>query len=401
MNHPTQNSAANMCSFSGSCRTSTPSCHRTTTPTSPPAMAGRDVLQRRVSLHRASPHHVSLHHVSSHGAPPRRGAMLILIVVLLIAFMATVAFSVDIAMMHLSRTELRASTDAAAKAAASELLRTLDVDAAIARGQQLAAANRVADAPLLLTPADFSFGRSEESVDGKFRFNENGLPRNSVRVNGEKFASSPSGAVPLFFGNLFGVPFFEPSTSATATYIQRDVVLVVDRSGSMRGEKFEDLIAAIDVFVDTLDSTPVDERVGLASYNDLSSEDVELTEQLNVIRGGIRSLPIGGFTSISRGMQAGQNIMTRGTNREFVERTMIVMTDGRHNRGPEPVTVAEQLADENVTIHTITFGLDADRRRMRNVARIGGGRSFHAETGAELEQIYREIALTLSTIITE
>lgn len=334
--------------------------------------------------------------------PERRGAMLILIAILMVAFMVTVAFSIDIALMHLSRTELRASTDAAAKAAASELSRTLDVNAAIRRGQELAAANLVADEPLLLDASDFTFGRSkEEDASGKFVFDAGGTPRNSVRVNGQKFQSSRSGAVPLFFGNMFGVPFFEPSTRATATYIQRDVVLVVDRSGSMQGQKFIDLVSAIDVFVRTLDSTPVEERVGLASYNDQSSEDVFLTDALSEIQLGIRQLNVGGFTSISRGMRSGQVIMNQGSNREFVERTMIVMTDGRHNRGPEPRTVARALANEGVKIHTITFGADADQRRMREVARIGGGRAHHAENGDQLEEIYREIALTLSTIITE
>ncbi len=80
---------------------------------------------------------------------------------------------------------------------------------------------------------------------------------------------------------------------------------------------------------------------------------------------------------------------------------LIVMTDGRHNRGPEPRGVAKNLAKEGVTIHTITFGSDADEARMVEVAEIGGGRHFHADNGLELEQVYREIALTLSTMMTQ
>jgi len=34
------------------------------------------------------------------------------------------------------------------------------------------------------------------------------------------------------------------------------------------------------------------------------------------------------------------------------------------------------------------------------VARIGSGRHFHALTGVELQRIYREIALSLSTMMT-
>jgi Ca-activated chloride channel homolog len=321
---------------------------------------------------------------------PRRGAMLVLIVVMLFGFMVAVAFSVDIAQMHLARAELRSATDAASKAAAAELASTLNRNDAIARGQQIAALNTVNGEPLLLAPSDFDFGRSVEQQSGKFQFSSGGAPLNSVLVNGRRTVGSPSGPVPLFFGNIFGVKFFEPTVTTAATYIERDIVLVVDRSGSMQGQKFADLVSAIDIFVDTLNKTPVDEQVGLASYSDLATEDVQLTSDMNAISNRMRTLRVGGFTSISRGMEAGSNIMRNSRS-----------ADGNHNRGPEPRTVATTLAADGVTIHTITFGADADIPRMDEVARIGGGRHFHANNGEQLRAIYREIALTLSTMMTQ
>lgn len=327
--------------------------------------------------------------------------MLVMIAVLLLGFMVAVAFSVDIAIMHLSRTELRTATDAAAKAAAAELSDSLDRDQAIARGQAIAAANSVNGDPLVIPTADFQFGRSVSTTTGRFQFTSGQGPFNSVRVQGRRTADSPSGSVPLFFGPVFGVNDFEPTTRSTATYIERDVVLVVDRSGSMRGQKFADLSSAIGVFVQTLNQTPVDERVGLASYSSTATEDVPLTENLGNISAGMATMFADGATSISRGMNAGGQIMLAGRSAEFVERTMIVMTDGIHNSGPEPSTIATLLAGQDVTIHAITFGAGADQDRMRDIARIGGGQHFHAVTGPELEEIYREIALTLSTMITE
>lgn len=331
----------------------------------------------------------------------RQGAMLVLIVIMMLGFMVAVAFSVDIAQMHLSRTELRSATDAAAKAAAENLSRTQDIDAAITRGQQIAALNTVNNEPLLLARSDFEFGRSQENETGRFEFDPSSFPTNSVRVNGRRTVGSPSGPVPLFFGNIMGVQFFEPTSDAAATYIERDIVLVVDRSGSMTGIKFAELRSAIDVFVDTLDETPVDERVGLASYSEFATQNVQLTENLEEISDAMSLLVTAGFTSISRGMDAGKAIMDGSRSANFVERTMIVMTDGRHNRGPEPRNTALLLAADGVQIHTITFGSDADLPRMQEVAAIGGGDHFHADNGLELREIYREIALTLSTMMTE
>ncbi len=86
--------------------------------------------------------------------------MLVLICVMIFAFIVTVAFSVDIAYMHLVKAELRSSTDAAAKAAAQTLATTQDVDQAIASGKAIAELNEVAGQPLKLKSDDFIFGSS-------------------------------------------------------------------------------------------------------------------------------------------------------------------------------------------------------------------------------------------------
>ena len=327
--------------------------------------------------------------------------MLVLIAIMMISFMVVIALSVDIAQMHLTRTELRTATDAASKAAAATLAETMNRTQAIKRGRQIAEANSVNGEPLLLSRGDFKFGNAGQGKSGNFSFQQDRQPFNTVVVTGRREANSPSGAVPFFLGNLVGFGFFEAKSTAAATYIERDVVLVVDRSGSMRGPKFRDLISAIETFTETMEETPVDEYVGLTSYSEYASTDVPLTANLHRVNQGVRSLKPGGWTSISRGMEAGAQIMRGGRNATFVERTMIVMADGRHNRGSDPREVARRLSDQGVTIQTITFGRDADQRRMAEVAKVGGGRHYHADNGLELKEIYREIALTLSTIMTQ
>ena len=331
----------------------------------------------------------------------RRGAMLVLIVILLLGFMVTVAFSVDVAHMHLARAELQSATDAASKAAAQELSATFDENAAIARGQQIALLNTVNGDPLQMRASDFAFGRSEPDNTGRFVFTPGATPTNTVRATGRRTAGSASGPVPLFFGNILGLSTFEPEVITAATYAERDIVIVVDRSGSMFGSKFADLTSAITVFTQTLDGTPVEEQVGLSSYSSSATEDVELTSNYQEINDRMATMPVSGATNIGGGMIAADNIMRRGRDPEFVERTMIVMTDGVHNRGTDPVTAASQLAGDNVKIHAITFGAGADQGRMQTVANLGGGIHLHAPTGQALIDAFREIALTFDTVMTE
>ena len=80
----------------------------------------------------------------------------------------------------------------------------------------------------------------------------------------------------------------------------------------------------------------------------------------------------------------------------------MVLTDGQNNRSPDPEDVVRDIvASHNVTIHTVTFTPGADQTSMENVARLGGGRHYHADDGTALIEIFEEIANNLPTILTE
>jgi len=327
--------------------------------------------------------------------------MLILLAAMLVLFFVAVAFSVDIAYMHLVRGELRTATDAATKAASETLSRTQDISQAIARGQAIARENLVAGTGLELDKSDFRFGNSKQLNTDRFDFRENARPINSVEVRGKRTASSRSGSVGLFFGAVLGSKTFSPEEVARTTFVERDIVVVIDRSGSMLGQKFLDLQRAMLTFVNTIKAANLQTRVGLASYSSFATEDVPLTTDLNQATLAMSRMPVAGFTSISRGMEAGANIMKLARSGDIIERSMIVMTDGLHNTGPEPEPVAIALANKGIVIHTIGFGADADVVRMQKIAQIGNGKCFQANDGTQLNLVFRELALTLSTVITE
>ena len=113
------------------------------------------------------------------------------------------------------------------------------------------------------------------------------------------------------------------------------------------------------------------------------------------------SHPVSGWTNIGAGIDNGISVLTSALSRPFAFRTMVLMTDGRHNRGPEPIISARRAALENIVIHTVTFSSEADFARMRAVADATGGQHYHAPTAAELERIFREIAATLPVLLTE
>ena len=163
-----------------------------------------------------------------------------------------------------------------------------------------------------------------------------------------------------------------------------------------------DLLAAVDAFLDVLDSTSQEEQVSLASYSTNATLDTLLEKDHDIVRQTVGSLEPNGWTAIGRGMQEGIQALLDTAARPFAAKTMVVMTDGIHNFGTDPATVAQQFVNSfPLTIHTVTFGEGADQSKMQQVADIGGGRHFHAATGEQLIAIFEEIANNLPTIMAQ
>jgi Mg-chelatase subunit ChlD len=203
------------------------------------------------------------------------------------------------------------------------------------------------------------------------------------------------------FGKFFGVSSFEPRTEAIAARSERDIALVLDVSGSMADfGRFPALKNALDVFLNELASSPQEEFVSLSVYSTDARKKVNLTSDLEAIRIAFASEFPDGFTAIGRGLELGMNSLLNDRNsRNFALKTVVIMTDGNHNRGIEPALVAADCARNRIQVHTVTFSQDADVNRMRDVARIAGGIHFHANTNQELIDQFRIIARQLKVVL--
>ncbi|MGI9456233.1 MAG: vWA domain-containing protein [Aeoliella sp.] len=369
----------------------------------------------------------------------RRGAILVLIAILLPVIALLAAFAVDVAWMQLVNTELRTATDAASRAGAKVLSVAQDQNAARAAALDAASRNLVAGDPMLLAASDVKFGRSEQLTPGaRFTFTETNVGvLNAIKVDGRRTQGAPGGPVDLFFARLVGKDFYEPTQTATSTVLDRDICVVIDRSGSMgldinfpgggngqncgpmaSNTRFAALDAAIVVFLQELDLTFPNELVALASYSnrfqtncsggniDLQTADIrqELTQNYSLVRGEMTQFMtngIGGRTAIGEGLIKGIEAITSPLARPFAVKTIVLMTDGRHNEGVEPAVIAQQAAAQDIVVHTISFSPSADLTRMQDVADATGGQHFHADTAGDLADIFRQIARTLPVLLTE
>jgi len=370
-----------------------------------------------------------------------RGAILPLVAFLVFILFVMAAFAVDVAYMQLVRIELKTSVDAAARAGGEALSREQDLGAAKVAAKNLASLNTVGSDPLILDDADIIPGKSTLSEStGRWSFVPEATPYNSIRVIGRRTTGSPSGPVPLYFAKILGHDIFQVSDRSTVVRVDRDIMLVVDRSSSMKlaidhptgnmstsDPRFDEpprpdsrwaaLEIAVQEFISALAETPQVEWVGLVSYasnysrfgvnNTESKIDEHLTEshsEINEEMHDYTNTIFNGLTHISAGIDKGVDALFNGTHsRPFALKTMVLMTDGIPNPAT-PSTVlssAQAAADQNVKIYTVTFGTAADQNLMQQVADIGDGKHYHASSAQELSDIFREIGLTIPLTFTE
>jgi Ca-activated chloride channel family protein len=209
----------------------------------------------------------------------------------------------------------------------------------------------------------------------------------NIKIDG---ASSPinanNGADPTKPQTSLQVP------SATVLDVVRDswlankrrtnVMLVVDTSGSMAGEKLDNVKQALATFLDQIKSN--DERVGLIEfYNDVT-ERVSINELKNNRSALVRSvetLEADGNTALLDGVAAAYERLQQIDDPGRIN-AIVVMTDGKENASSVSLRqLVTRLQNGNqrgvpVTIFAIAYGNDADMEVLQAMSDATGGQTL-------------------------
>ena len=371
-------------------------------------------------------------------APTRKAAILTLFMLVLPVLLIMLGFSVDLAYMHLVQSEMRLASDNAARVTADNLSRYENEDRASKAGINIAEQFTVAGRPLRLQSSDFDFGRATADENGSFIFDTNGSPLNAVRVNAVRDSKSLDGPVPLFFSRLIGNQEYAPQVTSTASFINVDICLVLDRSTSMKfnvnsnetgmgvndrrfcrapgsNSRWAALDKAVKVFNDVLRNNSSEEQISIVTFgSDLDSVqpglcgrqpaatlDMQFSTNIDAADGTMNTLSNSvwnGNTEIAAGMQIALTELASVRSRRFADRVMIVLTDGFPTAG-DALAVANDAAAQRVTVYAITFGPDGDQSYMKQVAAAGHGEHAHAATEQELKDIFKRFAAKATILI--
>lgn len=167
-----------------------------------------------------------------------------------------------------------------------------------------------------------------------------------------------------------------------------DLGLVIDRSGSMGGDR---IVAAKDgakLLIDDLDGS---DQSGLVSYSSFASLDKSLDFDHVATRDAVDDLSAGGSTGTGYAIDESHADIVANA-RTSAEQIMVLLTDGHTNTGPDPVLEAQEAKDDGIQIYAIGVGSSIDEPELRQIASEPQERYFlHAQTSSDVEQVFDSI----------
>ena len=171
-------------------------------------------------------------------------------------------------------------------------------------------------------------------------------------------------------------------------------MLVVDTSGSMRGEKLDNVKEALTTFLDQIKNDS--ERVGLIEFYSDVTERARINELKNNRSALLRSvdtLEADGNTALLDGVAAAYDRLQQLNDPERIN-AIVVMTDGKENASALSLKqLVSRLQNGNkrgvpVTIFAIAYGGDADMDVLQAISDATGGQTLEG-TPETIRKLYK------------
>jgi uncharacterized repeat protein (TIGR01451 family) len=211
------------------------------------------------------------------------------------------------------------------------------------------------------------------------------------QVAGDKTSQPPV----VDFGDEVRVNLAITASCSVTVPQAADVMLVIDRSGSMGGTKLEDAKSAAQGFVAEMSLPP--DQVGLVSFDHVASLDAHLTDDRPLVHTAIGALTAGGGTDIAAGITLAHEELAGLYHVLFNTPALVLLTDGHANE-EDARSAADQAKAAGTLLFTIGLGSDADHDLLRELASSPDS-YYYAPTSAGLTAIYAEIATVIGDLV--
>ena len=174
-----------------------------------------------------------------------------------------------------------------------------------------------------------------------------------------------------------------------------NLAIVIDRSGSMKGERIANAIAAA---VGSVERMRDGDRVTVVAFDTVAQVLVPPTrvdaQSRSRIESQIRSVRLGGDTCISCGLdEAMRQLETVSLSGDQVNR-MVLLSDGAANFGVRDVpglrTQAARMQRKGFAISTVGVDVDFDEKVMAAIANESNGKHYFVANASGLPKVFSE-----------
>jgi Ca-activated chloride channel family protein len=169
--------------------------------------------------------------------------------------------------------------------------------------------------------------------------------------------------------------------------------IVIDRSGSMQGQKLADAIVAAQRIVQRLSAedyctiVTFDNQVALLADNLLANEANQ-----RLIQHALQSVQAGGSTNLSEGWKLGADTLLRNNQHTTCVNRVMLLTDGEANHGiTDQATLgvlSGSYAARNVSTTTYGLGMHYNESLLNTMAQHGQGNHYFIEESNDIERFF-------------
>jgi Ca-activated chloride channel family protein len=189
----------------------------------------------------------------------------------------------------------------------------------------------------------------------------------------------------------FAFLFSPEAVPQESDYLPKDIVFVIDRSGSMDGEKIEQARGALRSILsqlregDRFSVVGFDDRITLLDGVLRPADDQNLKDARRFVQG----LTAEGYTDLASALQTGLEILARSES-AGASRTVVFLTDGLPTAGvTNEETIARLVTRANARLearlHIFGVGYDVNTHLLDGLAAEHGGTVTYVQPGEDLE----------------
>lgn len=184
-----------------------------------------------------------------------------------------------------------------------------------------------------------------------------------------------------------------------------DIVMILDRSGSMAGSSLANLKNGAKKFIEIIDEATDStqdghigggSRIGIVSFASAATVDAQLKTSVAELDAAVDALSAGGFTNHEAAFSAALDMFDMSSSNAKV---MVMFTDGETTTGGDPVPVTVQAKSQGVIIYCIGLqgngGLDENALNSWASSPPSAYVSI-APSDEELEKVFEDLAKNIS-----